>query len=323
MKLGLNLGYWGIGPRGEEARRDRPGRRERRLRLGLGGRVLRLRRGQRARLARPADRDDQARRRDHAGSRRALRRRRRWPAARSTPSRAGASSSASAPRARRSRRAGTASPTRSRGAARASTSRSCARSSPARTGSSYDGEHFELPLAGRRGQGAEAQLPPGAQPHPDLPRGDRPQVGRAGRRDRRRLDPDLLLARRLPGDLGRARRGGACEGRALAVRSRDLTDGPGGDRRRPRRRARVVKAGLLLYLGGMGSRKTNFYVDLTHRFGFGEVADEVQSPVPGRQARGRVRRDPRRAGRRDRAHRQRGRGGRPAEALRGRPASTG
>ena len=39
----------------------------------------------------------------------------------------------------------------------------------------------------------------------------------------------------------------------------------------------VVKMGLLLYLGGMGSRKTNFYVDLTHRFGFGDAADEVQS----------------------------------------------
>src|SRR6187397_3534309 len=39
----------------------------------------------------------------------------------------------------------------------------------------------------------------------------------------------------------------------------------------------IVKAGLLLYLGGMGSRKTNFYVDLTHRFGFGDVADTVQS----------------------------------------------
>jgi F420-dependent oxidoreductase-like protein len=38
----------------------------------------------------------------------------------------------------------------------------------------------------------------------------------------------------------------------------------------------VVRAGLVLYLGGMGSRKTNFYVDLTHRFGFGEVADQVQ-----------------------------------------------
>jgi F420-dependent oxidoreductase-like protein len=39
----------------------------------------------------------------------------------------------------------------------------------------------------------------------------------------------------------------------------------------------MVKAGLLLYLGGMGSRDTNFYVDLTHRFGYGDVADEVQS----------------------------------------------
>lgn len=38
----------------------------------------------------------------------------------------------------------------------------------------------------------------------------------------------------------------------------------------------LVKASLLLYLGGMGSKKTNFYVDLTHRFGFGAVADEVQ-----------------------------------------------
>src|SRR4029077_144034 len=39
----------------------------------------------------------------------------------------------------------------------------------------------------------------------------------------------------------------------------------------------LVKAGLLLYLGGMGSKKTNFNADLTRRFGFAEVADEVQS----------------------------------------------
>jgi alkanesulfonate monooxygenase SsuD/methylene tetrahydromethanopterin reductase-like flavin-dependent oxidoreductase (luciferase family) len=39
----------------------------------------------------------------------------------------------------------------------------------------------------------------------------------------------------------------------------------------------VVKAGLLLYLGGMGSRKTNFYVDLACRFGFEEAALRVQS----------------------------------------------
>jgi alkanesulfonate monooxygenase SsuD/methylene tetrahydromethanopterin reductase-like flavin-dependent oxidoreductase (luciferase family) len=39
----------------------------------------------------------------------------------------------------------------------------------------------------------------------------------------------------------------------------------------------MVKAGLLLYIGGMGSKKTNFYADLTRRFGFAEVTDEVQS----------------------------------------------
>ena len=39
----------------------------------------------------------------------------------------------------------------------------------------------------------------------------------------------------------------------------------------------VVKTGLLLYLGGMGSRETNFYVDLACRFGFEEDALRVQS----------------------------------------------
>ena len=38
----------------------------------------------------------------------------------------------------------------------------------------------------------------------------------------------------------------------------------------------VVRAGLLLYLGGMGSRETNFYVDLACRFGFEEEALRVQ-----------------------------------------------
>src|SRR4029453_6055592 len=35
----------------------------------------------------------------------------------------------------------------------------------------------------------------------------------------------------------------------------------------------VVKAGLLLYLGGMGGRKTNFYVDLASRIGFEKEAE--------------------------------------------------
>jgi F420-dependent oxidoreductase-like protein len=39
----------------------------------------------------------------------------------------------------------------------------------------------------------------------------------------------------------------------------------------------IVKGSLLLYLGGMGSKKTNFYVDLAGRFGFAAEAEEVQS----------------------------------------------
>jgi F420-dependent oxidoreductase-like protein len=39
----------------------------------------------------------------------------------------------------------------------------------------------------------------------------------------------------------------------------------------------IVRMGLLLYLGGMGSRETNFYVDLACRFGYEEEALEVQS----------------------------------------------
>ena len=39
----------------------------------------------------------------------------------------------------------------------------------------------------------------------------------------------------------------------------------------------VVRGGLLLYLGGMGSRKTNFYADLACRFGFESAARQVQS----------------------------------------------
>jgi F420-dependent oxidoreductase-like protein len=39
----------------------------------------------------------------------------------------------------------------------------------------------------------------------------------------------------------------------------------------------MVKAALLLYLGGMGSKEKNFYVDLSERFGYGEQARAVQS----------------------------------------------
>ncbi len=39
----------------------------------------------------------------------------------------------------------------------------------------------------------------------------------------------------------------------------------------------MAKGALLLYIGGMGSRETNFYVDLACRFGFEAAALEIQS----------------------------------------------
>ncbi|HKJ36172.1 MAG TPA: LLM class F420-dependent oxidoreductase [Solirubrobacterales bacterium] len=38
----------------------------------------------------------------------------------------------------------------------------------------------------------------------------------------------------------------------------------------------VVRAALMLYLGGMGSKQKNFYVDLSDRLGFGDEARNVQ-----------------------------------------------
>ncbi len=39
----------------------------------------------------------------------------------------------------------------------------------------------------------------------------------------------------------------------------------------------LVQASLLLYLGGMGSKQKNFYVELSDRFGYGDEARHVQS----------------------------------------------
>ena len=64
------------------------------------------------------------------------------------------------------------------------------------------GRALHAAAARRRGQAAEAQLPPAAQRDPGLRRRDRAQIGRDGGRDLRRLDPDLLQRRRLRGRPG-------------------------------------------------------------------------------------------------------------------------
>ncbi len=142
----------------------------------------------------------------------------------------------------------------------------------------YEGEHFQLPLEGGTGQGKALKL----NFHPV-----RDQIpiflGAIGRKS-------VELAAEIAdgwipifssADAFEATWGEHLEaGFAKSGRSRSdlevsptLTVAIDGDLDAARG---LVKASLLLYLGGMGSRKTNFYVDLTHRFGFGEVADEVQ-----------------------------------------------
>ncbi len=187
----------------------------------------------------------------------------------------------------------------------------------------HQGEHYQLPLPGRRGQGAEAQLPPRAQPDPGLRRRDRPQIGRDGGGDLRRLDPDLLQRRRLRGDLGRAPRGRLRQGRPAALRPRGQPLAAGGDRRRP---------------GGGEERRQGRPRPLLRRHG--QPQDQLlrrprpplrlrrgrrrgSAPLPGRRPGRRLRGDARRDRRGDLAGRHRGRGGRAGRALPRAPASTG
>ena len=59
-------------------------------------------------------------------------------------------------------------------------------------------------------------------------------------------------------------------------RLRHRPDGQRDRRRRPRVRARRDAPYVALYVGGMGSRKQNFYNALVQRYGFEDAAREVQ-----------------------------------------------
>ena len=172
---------------------------------------------------------------------------------------------------------GTACRTRSRGDARGSTSRSCARSSPARGGSRYEGEHYRLPLPGGEGKALKLNIHPVRDRIPIF-------LGAIGRKSVELTaeiadgwipifsSPDAFKdtwAEHV--EAGLAKGGRAREDLEISPTLQVAID---GDLETARN---VVKAGLLLYLGGMGSRKTNFYVDLASRIGFEKEAHEVQS----------------------------------------------
>jgi F420-dependent oxidoreductase-like protein len=141
----------------------------------------------------------------------------------------------------------------------------------------YDGEHFKLPLPGGEGKALKLNFHPVRNEIPIF-------VGAIGRKSVEMAAEicDGWIPIFSSADAFEATWGEHIEaGLAKGGRQRsDLEVSPtvqvaiDGDLDASRA---VVRTGLLLYLGGMGSRKTNFYVDLTHRFGFGEVADEVQT----------------------------------------------
>jgi F420-dependent oxidoreductase-like protein len=141
----------------------------------------------------------------------------------------------------------------------------------------YDGEHFKLPLPGGEGKALKLNFHPVRSSIPIF-------LGAIGRKSveiTAEIADGWIPIFSSPDAFRETWDEHVEAGLAKAGRSRDdLEISPtvqvavDGDTEAAKA---VVKAGLLLYLGGMGSRKTNFYVDLTHRFGFGEVADEVQS----------------------------------------------
>ena len=132
--------------------------------------------------------------------------------------------------------------------------------------------------ARRAGQGAEAHDRAGAGADPDLHRRDRAEEHDAGGRDRRRLAADAVLPRarrRVPA----AARGGlrARRRRQGLRRLRHRPDGHRDGRPTTCESARdAMRHYVALYVGGMGSRKQNFYNALVRRYGFEDAAREVQ-----------------------------------------------
>ena len=140
-----------------------------------------------------------------------------------------------------------------------------------------DGPHYPLPYdgrgLGRARQAAEADRAPAARRHPDLARRRGAQERRPDRRDRRRLDPDLLHA-----EVGRdvpavARRGLRPAGRPAYPRGlRDRRDLPPPDHRRATRSGAAcidaLKPSIALYMGGMGAKEQNFHKNVFDRMGY-------------------------------------------------------
>ena len=141
----------------------------------------------------------------------------------------------------------------------------------------YDGTHYKLPLADGEGKALKLNFHPVRDQIPIF-------LGAIGRKSVELAaeiadgwipifsSPDAFAdtwAEHV--EAGLAKGGRSREDLEISPTLQVAIDGDLGTARN------VVKAGLLLYLGGMGSRKTNFYVDLASRIGFETQATEVQA----------------------------------------------
>ena len=305
MRLGINLGYWGAGMDARQPRR-RPGGRPARLRRLLGRRGVRLRRGHRALLGRRPDRADRRRLGDlpdpgpYARDDRDDRRHPRLPLRRPLP-----------PRPRRLGAAGLRGLVRRQVRQAAGPHPRVRRDRPqgddARA-AVLRGRALDAAAARRSGQAAQAHRAPGARAHPALHRRDRPEEPGADRRDRRRRAADLPLRRAPGGDrvahlrAGREKAGQDAGGlRRLPDRCRS----PSATTRTSARWPTRFRPYTALYVGGMGSRKQNFYNQLAQRMGYEKEAAEIQDKYLAGDKEGAAAADPARADRPDHAARLR------------------
>ena len=164
----------------------------------------------------------------------------------------------------------------------------------------FDGETLELPLPDGPGKALKLTIAPGAGADPDLHRGDRPEEHGAHRRDRRRLDPDALLAR-ARGRVPPAARGGLRARRRRQVLRRLRHRADRQRRSSPttatRRATRCARSSRSTSAGWARASRTST-TQLVRRYGFEDAARKVQDLyLEGQQGGGR-RRAARRADRR-------------------------
>ena len=150
----------------------------------------------------------------------------------------------------------------------------------------FHGETLELPLPDGPGKALKLTIAPVQDRDPDLPRGDRAEEHPARGRDRRRLDPDLLLARERRRAAARcsrrARRGRAARSTASTSRRRSTSRSTTTSQRRPRpscaRSSRCTSAAWARASRTSTTRSPS-------RYGFEDGGAEGPGPLPRRQAR--------------------------------------